>query len=52
MFKSDYRKWFESQPKWTQKWMKKQAIWYTRDLFMFMFYGFVIGFMIRIIVVG
>ena len=52
MFKSDHRKWLESQPKWTQEWIKKQAIWHTRDLFTFMFYGFVIGVMVGMIIVG
>ena len=52
MFKSDFQKWFESQPKWTQEWMKSQPIWHTRDLFMFMFYGFVLGVMVGMILVA
>lgn len=42
LFKSEFQLWFESQPKWTQQWMKKQAVWTDRDLWLF--FGFGAGF--------
>lgn len=35
MFKSESQKWLELQPKHTQIWLKKQAIWHDRDLYTF-----------------
>ena len=43
LFKSDYQKWVEQQPKHTQEWMKRQPIWHTKDLWIFFAYGSILG---------
>ena len=49
MFKSNYQQWFESQPKWTQEWMKRQPIWHTKDLWIFFAYGSILGFIVGLL---
>ena len=49
MFKSEFQKWFESQPKHTQIWMKNQPIWHDKDLFYFLALGIGIGFVIGLL---
>jgi len=39
MFKSQHQQWLESQPKWTQEWIKKQAVWHDSDLWLFFAFG-------------
>lgn len=46
IFKSDFDLWFESQPKWTQEWMKKQAVWHDSDMYRMLGMGILIGFLI------
>lgn len=46
MFKSELQKWFESQPKHTQEWMKRQPVWHDRDLWYFFFLGSLSGLLV------
>lgn len=45
-FKSDFDMWFESQPKWTQEYMKRQPIWHTRDMVRMLISGILLGALI------
>jgi hypothetical protein len=38
--------WLEKQPKHTQEWLKKQAVWHDADLARFFIYGLIVGFLI------
>ena len=42
-----HQKWIEQQPKHTQEWLKKQAIWHDSDMFkaglIGVFFGLIIG---------
>jgi hypothetical protein len=50
MFKSETQKWLEQQPKHTQEWLKKQAIWRDADLAKVFVFGAFIGFLVGVIV--
>jgi hypothetical protein len=50
MFKSEAQRWLEMQPKHTQEWLKKQAIWHDIDLFKAFAFGAFIGFLVGVIV--
>lgn len=50
MFKSEFQEWFDRQPKHTQEWMKKQAIWHDIDMLKALAIGFAIGICIGCIV--
>lgn len=51
-FKSKSTLWLESQPKWTQEWMKRQPIWHDRDLWLFYAFGagagLIVGFLLGV----
>lgn len=49
MFKLPHQVWLEKQPKHTQEWLKKQAIWHDADLFRFFAMGALVGFLIGLI---
>jgi hypothetical protein len=49
MFKLPHQEWFEKQPKHTQEWLKKQAVWHDIDLFRFFAIGMLVGFLIGIV---
>jgi len=49
MFKLPHQVWLEQQPKHTQIWLKKQAIWHDADLFRFLVIGMLLGFLIGLI---
>ena len=49
MFKTKYDQWFESQPKWTQEWMKKQAVWNDADMFKAGFIGVFVGIILGVL---
>ena len=44
MFKTQAQRWLEMQPKHTQEWLKKQAIWHDRDVAKFVSIALVVGF--------
>jgi len=46
MFETESQRWLKSQPKHTQEWLKKQAIWHDRDVVIFVSWALVIGFVI------
>ncbi len=46
MFKSQYQQWLEAQPKWTQEWIKKQAVWHDKDLWLFFTFGSLAGLLV------
>jgi hypothetical protein len=50
MFKSETQRWLEMQPKHTQEWLKKQAIWHDADMVKAVMFGMVLGFLIGQIV--
>jgi hypothetical protein len=43
MFKLPHQEWLEKQPKHTQEWLKKQAIWHDTDMIKMLVLGIVIG---------
>jgi hypothetical protein len=49
LFKLPDQEWLEKQPKHTQEWLKKQAIWHDADLFRFLAIGMLVGFLIGLI---
>ena len=50
IFKSQAQRWLEMQPKHTQEWLKKQAIWHDADMFKALCFGAFIGFLIGVLV--
>ena len=46
MFKSQAQRWLEMQPKHTQEWLKKQAIWHDADMGIALCFGAFLGFLI------
>ena len=42
--------WYDSLPQHTKEYLKKQPVWHDSDLFRFMFFGFVIGVLVGIII--
>jgi len=46
MFKSDFQKWFEMQPKHTREWLKKQPSWHDKDLWIFFMFGSMFGLLV------
>ena len=48
MFKLPHQVWLEKQPKHTQEWLKKQAVWHDADLFRFFIVGMLVGILIGI----
>jgi hypothetical protein len=46
MFKLPHQVWLEKQPKHTQEWLKKQAVWHDADLFRFFVVGILVGFLL------
>ena len=52
MFKSQHQQWLEAQPKWTQEYIKKQAVWHDRDLWLFFALGagagLLVGFLLGV----
>ena len=50
MFKSEAQRWLEMQPKHTQEWLKKQAIWHDIDMFKALCFGAFLGFLIGVLV--
>jgi hypothetical protein len=49
MFKTDLDKWYDSLPKHTKIWLKKQPVWHDADLFRFFAMGVLVGFLIGLI---
>lgn len=49
MFKSESQKWIEMQPRHTQEWMKKQAIWHDADMFKSFAFGVFFGILIGVV---
>lgn len=49
MFKSEAQRWLEMQPKHTQEWLKKQAIWHDIDLFKAFGFGIFFGIIIGVV---
>lgn len=43
MFKLPHQEWLEKQPKHTQEWLKKQAVWHDGDLITAALVGFLVG---------
>jgi hypothetical protein len=45
--------WLDKQPKHTQEWMKKQAIWHDKDLWYFFslgsLFGLLVGFLLGLL---
>jgi len=46
MFKLETQRWLEMQPKPTQEWLKKQAIWHDADMWIALCFGAFLGFLI------
>ena len=49
MFKSESQRWLEMQPKHTQEWLKKQAIWHDRDMAKAFAFGAFIGIIVGVV---
>jgi hypothetical protein len=50
MFESESQRWLKSQPKHTQEWLKKQAIWTDADMSKVFLFGALIGVILGVIV--
>lgn len=51
MFKPNkWEVWFESQPKWTQEYIKKQAVWNDRDMWKAGLIGYAVGMVIGLLI--
>lgn len=50
MFKLPHQEWLEQQPKHTQEWLKKQAVWHDSDMFKAVAFGAFVGFLIGLII--
>ena len=49
MFKLPHQEWLEQQPKHTQEWLKKQAIWNDQDMLKAFAFGTLVGLLIGLI---
>jgi hypothetical protein len=49
MFKLPHQVWLEQQPKHTQEWLKKQAIWTDADMSKVFLFGALIGAILGVI---
>ena len=49
IFKSQAQRWLEMQPKHTQEWLKKQAIWHDADMVKAFAFGAFVGLLIGLI---
>lgn len=46
MLKLPHQVWLEQQPKHTQEWLKKQAVWHDADMFKAFVFGAFVGLLI------
>jgi hypothetical protein len=49
MFKLPHQEWLEQQPKHTQEWLKKQAVWHDSDMFKAFSLGVLFGIIIGVV---
>jgi hypothetical protein len=49
MFKLPHQQWLEQQPKHTQEWLKKQALWHDIDMVKAFLFGAFVGLIIGLI---
>ena len=49
MFESESQRWLKSQPKHTQEWLKKQAVWHDVDMFKALCFGAFLGFLMGVL---